>query len=277
MLHLEKVAPFYLSEIASPKWRGALSTGFPFFLGLGIIAADCINNGTAEHTWRLSLGLAVVLASVMTIGASEERDKIERAEKALRIIKGSSIDIEPEFEEHIKSTQIVKSVKKDPFKTILKREYQPQILMALAISCFEHVTGNNIVAFYSPNLFSSLGLGHDDAASISTIILEVITVFIVLTVVPGVDGTNDISKGNAILILVLICFCAAGLDLSWSPLTWLIPTEIFPIYIGSIRQSIAVVVHFIMVFVLSQTFLTMLCQLYFGAILFYAGWVFFFF
>jgi len=79
MLHLEKVAPLYLSEIASPKWQAALSTSFPFFLGVGIIAADCINNGTAEHTWRLSLGLAVVL----TIGALEERDKIERAKKSL--------------------------------------------------------------------------------------------------------------------------------------------------------------------------------------------------
>jgi MFS transporter, SP family, sugar:H+ symporter len=80
-------------------------------------------------------------------------------------------------------------------------------------------------------------------------------------VVTDVHGKNDISKGNAILILVLICFCAAGFGLSWSPLTWLIPTETFPINIGSIGQSIAVVMHLIMVFVISQTFLTMLCHL----------------
>jgi len=100
-----------------------------------------------------------------------------------------------------------------------------------------------------------------------------LAVSIVLAVVTGVHGTNEISKGNAILVLVLMCFYAAGFGLSWSPLTWLIPTEIFPANIRSTGQSIAVAVHFIMVFVLSQTFLTMLCHLKFGAFLFYAGWV----
>ena len=100
-----------------------------------------------------------------------------------------------------------------------------------------------------------------------------LAVSIVLAVVTGVHGTNGISNGNAILVLVLMCFYAAGFGLSWSPLTWLIPTEIFPVNIRSTGQSIAVAVHFIMVFVLSQTFLTMLCHLKFGAFLFYAGWV----
>ncbi|GAU34813.1 hypothetical protein TSUD_394390 [Trifolium subterraneum] len=87
-----QAAPLYLSEIAPPKWRGALSTSFPFFLGVGIIVAGCINYGTAKHTWgwRLSLGLAVVPAIVMTIGAFlitdtpislVERGKVELAKK----------------------------------------------------------------------------------------------------------------------------------------------------------------------------------------------------
>ncbi|CAL5202868.1 unnamed protein product [Lathyrus oleraceus] len=311
-----QAAPLYLSEIAPPKWRGAFSTGFQFFLGVGVVAAGCINFATAKHTWgwRLSLGLAVVPAAVMTIGAFlitdtpsslVERGKIDQARKSLHKIRGSSVDIEPELDELIKWNEIAKSVKQEPFKTILKREYRPHLVMAFAIPFFQQVTGINIVAFYAPNLFQSVGLGHDTAL-LSAIILGTVNlasilvstgivdrfgrrflfitggimmfvclmaVSIVLAVVTGVHGTKEISKGNSILVLVLLCFYTAGFGWSWGPLSWLIPSEIFPINIRSTGQSIAVAVQFVIVFVLSQTFLTMLCHFKFAAFLFYGGWV----
>jgi hypothetical protein len=100
-----------------------------------------------------------------------------------------------------------------------------------------------------------------------------IAVSIMLAVATGVHGTKQISNDNAILVLVLLCFFAAGFGLSWSPLTWLIPSEIFPVNIRSTGQSIAIGVRFLKIFVLSQTFLTMLCHFKFAAFLFYAGWV----
>lgn len=89
----------------------------------------------------------------------------------------------------------------------------------------------------------------------------------------GVHGTKDVSKGSAIVVLVLLCFYSAGFGWSWGPLTWLIPSEIFPLKIRTTGQSIAVGVQFIIVFILSQTFLSMLCHFKFGAFLFYGGWI----
>lgn len=100
-----------------------------------------------------------------------------------------------------------------------------------------------------------------------------IAVSALLAVATGVHGTKDVSKGNAILVLVLLCMYTAGFGWSWGPLSWLIPSEIFPLKIRSTGQSIAVGVQFIVIFVLSQTFLTMLCHFKFGAFLFYAGWI----
>ncbi|KAK7311626.1 hypothetical protein RJT34_09883 [Clitoria ternatea] len=311
-----QAAPLYLSEIAPPKWRGAFNTGFQFFLGIGVVAASCINYGTAKHTWgwRVSLGLAVVPAAIMTVGAFlitdtpsslVERGKIDQARKALRKARGSSIDVEPELQELIRWSQIAKSVEKEPFKTIFERQYRPHLVMAFAIPFFQQLTGINIVAFYSPNLFQSVGLGHN-AALISAIILGsvnlasilVSTSFVdrfgrrflfitggilmlicqvavsaLLALVTGVHGTKSMSKDNAVLVLVLLCFYAAGFGWSWGPLTWLIPSEIFPLKIRTTGQSIAVGVQFITLFVLSQTFLAMLCHLKFGAFLFYAIWI----
>ena len=178
---MEKATPLYLSEIAPAKWRGAFNAGFQFFISVGVVSAGCINFGTAKHTWgwRVSLGLAVVPAAVMTMGALlitdtpsslVERGKIDQARRALHKARGSSIDVEPELEELIRWSKIAKSVKQEPFKTMFERKYRPHLVMAFAIPFFQQMTGINIVAFYSPNLFQSVGLGHD-AALLSAVIL----------------------------------------------------------------------------------------------------------
>lgn len=213
---MEKAAPLYLSETAPPKWRGTFNTGFQFFLGIGVVAAGCINYATAKHTWgwRLSLGLAVVPAVVMTIGSFlitdtpnglVERGKIEQAKQALRKIRGSSVDIEPELEELIKWTEIAKSMQQEPFKTILKREYRPHLVMAFAIPFFQQLTGINIVAFYSPNLFHSVGFGHDGAL-LSAIILGSVSLLSNLISAGIVDriGRRFLFISGGIMMLVCL-------------------------------------------------------------------------
>ncbi|XP_027368382.1 sugar transport protein 5-like [Abrus precatorius] len=311
-----QATPVYLSEIAPPKWRGAFNTGFQFFIGLGVVIANCINYGTARLTWGwgLSLGLATVPAIIMTIGAFlipdtpsslVARGHIEKARNALRKVRGPTIDVEPELQQVIRLSQVSEAMEQESFVTIFENQYRPHLVMAFVIPLSQQLTGINIVAFYAPNLFQSVGLGNDSAllsavilglvnlASIlvSTAVVDrfgrrflfvvggvqmllcMIAVAIVLALVSGVHGTEHISKGIAILVLVLLCFYAAGFGWSWGPLCWLIPSEIFPLKIRSTGQSIAIAVQFLTVFVLSQTFLTMLCHFKFGVFLFYAGWI----
>lgn len=100
-----------------------------------------------------------------------------------------------------------------------------------------------------------------------------IAIAFVLGFVSGVSGNAQISKGNAALILALMCLYSAGFGWSWGPLSWLIPSEIFPLKIRTTGQSISVAVNFATTFVLSQTFLTMLCHFKYGAFVFYACWI----
>ncbi|KAK9983351.1 hypothetical protein SO802_032876 [Lithocarpus litseifolius] len=311
-----QATPVYLSEVAPPRWRGAFNTGFQFFIGIGVVAANCINYGTAKHSWgwRLSLGLAVVPAAIMTIGALlisdtpsslVERGKLAQAKKSLAKVRGKDIDVEPELADLIKSREIAKAANQEPFVTIFERQYRPHLVMAFAIPFFQQVTGINIIAFYAPVLFQSVGFGSDSAL-IAAIILGVVNlgsilvstfvvdrygrrflfllggiqmfvcqvaVACVLEATTGVSGSKHISKSYAILVLVLMCTYAAGFGWSWGPLSWLIPSEIFPMKIRPTGQSISVAVNFATTFVLSQTFLTMLCHFKFGTFLFYAGWI----
>ncbi|KAL3514139.1 hypothetical protein ACH5RR_026856 [Cinchona calisaya] len=312
-----QATPVYLSEIAPPKWRGAFNTGFQFFIGIGVVAANCLNYGTARlhWGWRLSLGLAVLPATIMTIGALlisdtpsslVERGKLEMAKLSLAKIRGkNTTDIEIELADLIKSSEIAKAINQEPFVTIFERQYRPHLVMSIAIPFFQQVTGINIIAFYAPVLFKSVGFGSDSAligaiilglvnlASIlvSTAVVDrygrrflfieggtqmfifQVAVAFVIAAAAGVSGTSHISKGYGASIVVLMCIYAAGFGWSWGPLSWLIPSEIFPLKIRTTGQGISVAVNFATTFILSQTFLTMLCHFKYGAFLFYAGWI----
>lgn len=311
-----QATPVYLSEMAPPRWRGAFNTGFQFFIGIGVVAANCLNYAFARisYGWRLSLGIAMVPAIIMTVGALfisdtpsslVERGKLEQARQSLSKVRGKDTNVEVELGDLVKSSEIAKEANQEPFLTIFKRQYRPHLVLSIAIPFFQQVTGINIIAFYAPVLFQSVGFGSDSAL-IASIILGVVNLgsilvstglvdrygrrflflaggtqmFVCLVAVAallaattGVSGTDSISKGYAILVLVLMCVYAAGFGWSWGPLSWLIPSEIFPMKIRPIGQSISVAVNFATTFVLSQTFLTMLCHFKFATFLFYAGWI----
>ncbi|CAI0442130.1 unnamed protein product [Linum tenue] len=95
----------------------------------------------------------------------------------------------------------------------------------------------------------------------------------VLVAGTGASGTEHISKELAVAVLILLCTYGAGFGWSWGPLSWLIPSEIFPIKIRTTGQGISQAVNFATTFALSQSFLAMLCHLKYGAFLFYAGWI----
>ncbi|KAF3782559.1 Hexose carrier protein [Nymphaea thermarum] len=67
-----------------------------------------------------------------------------------------------------------------------------------------------------------------------------------------------LSKADSYLVLVLIGIYVSGFGISWGPLGWLVPSEIYPLEIRSASQSITVAMSFTFTFLISQTFLAML-------------------
>jgi MFS family permease len=192
-----KATPVYLSEVAPPKWRGAFSTGFQFFIGVGVVAANCINFGMAKHSWgwRFSLGLAVVPAAIMTIGALfisdtpsslVERGKVEQARQSLTKVRGINSNVDAELADLLKFNEMAKDAKKESFFTILERQYRPHLVMSIAIPFFQQLTGINIIAFYAPVIFQSVGFGSDSAL-IAAIVLGLVNLGSILVSTGMVD------------------------------------------------------------------------------------------
>ncbi|XP_057414831.1 hexose carrier protein HEX6 [Lotus japonicus] len=307
--------PLYLSEMAPTRYRGAINNGFQFCVGIGALSANLINYGTEKIKdgwgWRISLGMAAVPASMLTLGAfflPETPNSIiqnskdhHKAKLMLQRIRGTH-DVQPELDDLIEASNISSSIK-HPFKNILKRKYRPQLVMAIAIPIFQQFTGINVIAFYAPILFLTIGLG-ESASLLSAVMTGVVgtaSTFISMLIVDKLGRRalfisggiqmlfsqiiigsimaaqlgdhGEISKQYAYLILVLICIYVAGFGWSWGPLGWLVPSEIFPLEIRSAGQSITVAVNFLFTFIVAQTFLSMLCHFKYGTFFFFGGWV----
>ncbi|KAJ6413461.1 hypothetical protein OIU84_006292 [Salix udensis] len=299
--------PIYLSEMAPAQIRGALNIGFQMAITIGILAANLINYGTAQikegYGWRISLGLAAVPALMITVGSFFlpdtpnsilERGHPEESKRMLQKIRGTD-NVEAEFQDLVDATEAAKKVE-HPWKNILQPKYRPQLVICTMIPFFQQLTGINVIMFYAPVLFKTLGFG-DDAALMSAVITGVvksadrfgrrilfleggvqmiisqILVGIMIAVNFGTQGVGELPKGSANLVLFFICAYVAAFAWSWGPLGWLVPSEICPLEIRSAGQAINVSVNMFFTFVIGQFFLSMLCHMKFGLFLFFAGFV----
>ncbi|XP_050366569.1 sugar transport protein 7 [Argentina anserina] len=305
--------PLYLSEMAPTHLRGGVNMMFQLATTLGIFTANMINYGTSKLEpwgWRLSLGLALGPALVMTVGgillpetpnSLIERGSKDRGRKLLEKIRGTE-NVNAEFQDMVDASEFANSIK-NPFRNILERRNRPQLVMAIFMPTFQILTGINSILFYAPVLFQSMGFGGDAALyssaltggvlCLSTVLsiatvdklgrrvllisggIVMITCQVIVAIILGVKfGENqELSKGYSILVVAIVCLFVVAFGWSWGPLGWTVPSEIFPLETRSAGQSITVAVNLLFTFVIAQAFLSMLCAFKFGIFLFFAGWI----
>lgn len=184
--------------MAPPKWRGALNSAFQLFIGVGIVLASIVNFFSAqvgEIGWRIALGCAALPAIIMTVGALFipdtpssliQRGLVQEARQSLSQVRSCESDTEAELKELISYSEATKAAGREPYKAIFQRRYRPHLVLTVAIPSFQQLTGINIVAFYAPVLFRSIGFGSDKAL-LGAIILGVVNLSSTLVSTFAVD------------------------------------------------------------------------------------------
>lgn len=183
--------------MAPARLRGMLNIGFQLMITIGIFAANLINYGTSKIKggwgWRVSLALAAVPAGIITLGSLFlpdtpnsliDRGHDEAARKMLTRIRGTE-DIDEEYNDLVAASNDSKLVE-HPWANILRPKYRAQLTMAIMIPFFQQLTGINVIMFYAPVLFKTIGFGSD-AALISAVITGLVNVFATLVSVFTVD------------------------------------------------------------------------------------------
>ncbi|RZC51318.1 hypothetical protein C5167_019744 [Papaver somniferum] len=259
--------------------------------------------------WRLSLGLAAVPATLMFIGgiflpetpnSLVEQGKLDEGRRVLEKIRGVK-NVDAEFADLLEASEAARAITQ-PFRNLLQPKNRPQLIIGgLGIPAFQQLTGMNSILFYAPVIFQSLGFGSGAAlySSIITSTMLVVATFVSMAVVDRFGrrflfleagcqmilsmlvlaiilalkfGRGvELSKGYAVVLVIMICLFVAAYGWSWGPLGWLVPSELFPLETRSAGQSLVVSVNLFFTAAIAQCFLVSLCHLRYGIFLLFAA------
>lgn len=149
------------------------------------------------------------------------------------------------------------------------------ILVGVLLSGFQQLVGINVVLYYAPEIFKTMGAATDaallqqivvGAVNLSFTVLAIFTVdrfgrrplmiigALVMAVAMLVLGTTFYTHSVGMGSLICMLVYTAGFAMSWGPVCWVLLAEIFPNSIRSTVMSIAVAGQWIANFLVSWTF-----------------------
>ncbi|MBL4826190.1 MAG: sugar porter family MFS transporter [Spongiibacteraceae bacterium] len=294
-------SPMYIAEIAAPRSRGRLVSIYQLAVVIGFfivfLATYLIGGGSAEssaaqiaslHAHNVTQGWRVMFWSELLPAVAffvllffvphsprwlMLKGRRAEAKKVLESITASESEAVKELDEialSLSDTQKHKSL------TLFSKGVGFVLLLGIALSISQQVTGINAILYYGAEIFSNaLNYGPEDAlkqqlwlgavnliftfVAIFTIdswgrkpllIVGTLGMFVGLSVLALTLYTQQIGVISLIAILVFI----ASFALSMGPVVWVMLSEIFPNSIRSVAMSIAVAVQWLFNAIVANSF-----------------------
>ncbi|GJU67971.1 hexose carrier protein HEX6 [Tanacetum coccineum] len=126
----------------------------------------------------------------------------DKAKKMLQKVQGTN-NIQPEFDDLVTANEIAKTIK-HPFRNILRQKYRPQLVMAILIPFFQQVTVIDVISFYAPILFKTIGFGESALlmpavviGSVDEYLMNDHGVFVELAVAVGPEPITPLNEGTS--------------------------------------------------------------------------------
>ena len=288
------VVPLYLSEIAPTEIRGAISSLNQLNIVVGILLAFIVNALLANaEAWRWMLGLAAIPSLVLLIGmfflpetprwlVSQDRD--EDARDVLRRSRN-----EEETEKEIRDIREVEEQEEGGLRELTASWVRPALVVAIGLAVFQQIIGINTIIYYAPTTLTNVGYGAA-AAIYANLIIGVVNVLMTLVAIWIIDrvgrkplllvglvgmvasltilGLSTLllsepsSPTDAVAVITLLCL--AGFIISfaatWGPTVWVMLPEVLPLRIRGTAMGVAIFLHWIANFLVSQTFPSLLAS-----------------
>ncbi|KAH8896279.1 sugar transporter [Thozetella sp. PMI_491] len=199
---LSSTVPIYCAEIAPPSIRGMLSGLLQWMLSWGFFAAQWIGYGCTQSTtsfqWRFPLSFQVVPALILACGILflpesprwlMEKDRVKEARTNLRRLHYNGKNEEflaLEFSEISQSIAADRLQKSYTFKQILTNpSWRRRLALGCGIQAFGQLSGINVINYYGPRIYESLGIETKESLMIT-----------------GINGTTGIIENTIILLLI---------------------------------------------------------------------------
>ncbi|HGN1705405.1 TPA: D-xylose transporter XylE [Providencia rettgeri] len=281
------LSPMYIAEIAPAEIRGKLVSFNQFSIIFGQLLVYCVNYFIARsgdelwlHSvgWRYMFGSGVLPAILFfsllfTVPESPRwliaRGQTQRAGDVLTRIMGK-----------LRADQALKNI-----TSSLKNSERNSgsvmmfgvgvIIIGVMLSVFQQFVGINVVLYYAPEVFKTLG-ASTDIALLQTIIVGVINLTFTVIAIMTVDkfgrkplqiigalgmslgmfglGTAFYAQLSGLVALTSMLFYVAAFAMSWGPVCWVLLAEIFPNAIRSKALAIAVAAQWMANYFVSWSF-----------------------
>jgi MFS transporter, SP family, xylose:H+ symportor len=149
------------------------------------------------------------------------------------------------------------------------------VVIGVMLSVFQQFVGINVVLYYAPEIFRSMGNGTN-ASLLQTIIVGVVNLVFTVVAVMAVDGFGRkplqvigalvmggsmaclgcslMLGASGMISLIFMLLYIAGFAVSWGPVTWVLLSEIFPNQIRDKALAIAVAAQWIANYLVSWSF-----------------------
>ena len=283
------LSPLYISEVAPARIRGTLVTTYQLAIVLGIQLIYFVNlkiSGFGDDTWNVEMGWrymlgsetipAIVFMGLLSIVPESPRwlSKKEREEESLKIL------------EKVNGAEKAREIQQEISETLKEEEgtirelFTPGLRMAVVVgiflAVFSQITGINAIMYYAPEIFKSIGFGTESALFQTVIIgsFNVVFTFVAIWLIDrlgrktllfyGVLGMAicllciglvfQLGQSNGPWVLIFILGYIASFAASLGPIPWVMISEIFPTKTRGVAMSMAVLVLWAAVYLVTQFF-----------------------
>lgn len=273
------LVPAYLSEMAPADVRGRLSGLNQVMIVSGMllsyVADFFLDSFSANWSWRIMLGAAVLPAIILFLGTLRLPESprflvshglIDKARQILATIRPERWHLEDELQDIQRTveTEHQQEHSKGHYAAFLQPHYRPLIIAGLGVAALQQFQGANAIFYYLPLIVQRLSGASTHSALMWPMLEGAILVlgslfFLLLAdrfnrrtlltmggiimaisfIAPAILHTLMPSSLGGNTVVVFLSIYVALYSFTWAPLTWVIVGEIFPLAIRGSGTGLA--------------------------------------
>ena len=280
------VAPMYISEISPAARRGRLVSFNQFAITIGILLAyvfDYLLIDLGPNSWRYMLAVpalfGVIYLIFLCISFPESPRWLyahgfrEEAKSVMRRIGGEEF-VQHDMAEIEGSLREEKTREKVRFSELFRGSIGRIVLIGTLLAGLQQITGINAVIMFAPDIFQAAGVGGDTALA-NAMLVGLVNFLMTIVALWLVDRAGRkslllwgavgmvVSLGfltwqfmlpvqNHLAVLVAVLIYIAFFAASFSPVMWVVISEIYPTRIKALAMSFSTAVSWACTFLTVQ-------------------------
>jgi SP family xylose:H+ symportor-like MFS transporter len=280
------LSPMYIAEVAPAKMRGNLVAWNQLAIIFGMLVVYFVNYAISRSgsgdAWLNQVGWRYMFASgaipsgiflslLFLVPETPRFLMMKGREAEARAVLARTLT---EDEAHLEIKEIHESLAHHASASVFSYG-MAIIVFGIMLSVFQQFVGINVVLYYAPEIFKSMGT-TTDVSLLETIIVGAVNLAFTVVAVLCVDrygrrplqiigalvmagamfglGFSLMMQSKGMFSLICMLVYIAGFAVSWGPVTWVLLSEMFPNKIRNSALAIAVTAQWIANYLVSWSF-----------------------